>query len=180
MAHEVETKVLGIDTAALKGKLSVAGAKETASTMLRVDWYRPQGIKEGEDPWFLRIRTDAEGRHEVTWKAKSEILGTARRHKEINFMIDEPEKLADLFAELGLERYAHQEKKRTSYTLAKWRFEIDEYPHMPPFLEIEGTSNEHVEEAIALLGLQAHTPWARGERILIQERYHLDWYDMRF
>ena len=98
--------------------------------------------------WFLRIRSNSEGVSEVTWKARSDILGTARKHKEIDFTIGEPEKLA-IFAELGLERYAHQDKQRTSFVLKDWRVDIDCYPKMPPLLEIEGSSERHVREAIA-------------------------------
>lgn len=130
--------------------------------------------------WCLRIRSNSEGKHEVTWKAKSEILGTVRKHKEINFHIDEPEELSDLFEEIGLEKYAHQEKDRTSFTLKDWLFEIDDYPGMPPFMEIEGSSEEHVNEAIILLGLEKNRTWTEGERTLIQKVYGLDWYDMKF
>lgn len=115
MAHEIETKVLDIDGEEIKNKLSVFGAKKILETRLIVDWYRWMGEKEGEEPWFLRIRSDSEGKSEVTWKAKSDILGIARKHKEINFPIADAEKLSDLFQEIGLEKYAHQEKDRTSF-----------------------------------------------------------------
>lgn len=137
-------------------------------------------MKKGQDPWFLRIRSNSEGKHEVTWKAKSDILGTARRHKEIDFTIAEPEKLADLFGELGLEVYAHQEKDRVSFSHKDWRFDLDRYPKMPPFLEIEGASEDHVKEAVALLGVSKNRTWAKGERMLIEELFGLDWYDMKF
>jgi adenylate cyclase class 2 len=180
MANEIETKVLDIDEAAVKEKLAALGAQKIKETVLSVDWFRPKGIKEGEDPWFLRIRTDGTGAHEVTWKPKSEIIGNVRRHKEINFSIGDREALADLFEELGLELYAHQEKKRSSFTLPSWRFDIDQYPKMPAFMEVEGMSAEHVNEAIALLGLAGNRTWAEGERTLIQKIYGLDWYEMRF
>jgi adenylate cyclase class 2 len=180
MAHEIETKVLDINEQEIKAKLEKLGAKKILETRLIVDWYREKGVEEGEDPWFLRIRSNSEGKHEVTWKAKSDILGTARKHKEINFNIQEPEKLADLFEELGLEQYAHQEKDRTSYTLKDWRVDIDQYPAMPAYMEIEGNSEEHVKEAITLLGIDQNRTWAKGERILIQDTYGLDWYDMKF
>lgn len=180
MAHEIETKVLDIDVAGLKQKLTSLGAKKIQETRLIVDWYRIKGVKEGEDPWFLRIRSDSSGKHEVTWKAKSDILGITRKHKEINFLIPEPPKLADLFEELGLERYAHQEKDRVSFDLEDWQFDIDQYPKMPAYMEIEGTSEENVKAAIKLLGLEKNRTWAKGERILIQETYGLDWYEMRF
>ncbi len=180
MAYEIETKVLDIDNRAMRERLRSLGARKISETRLAVTWYRPRGTKEGEDPWFLRIRSNSEGKHEVTWKAKSEILGTARKHKEINFTVAEPEKLADLFLEIGLERYAYQEKERTSFEYKNWRFDIDQYPGMPAFLEIEGESEGHVKEAITFLDLANNRTWAKGERTLIQEVYDLDWYNMKF
>jgi adenylate cyclase class 2 len=180
MAHEIETKVLDIDARVIKEKLVSFDAKKIQETRLIVDWYRIKGIKEGEDPWFLRIRSNSEGKHEVTWKAKSNILGVAAKHKEINFNIPEPEKLADLFEELNLEKYAHQEKDRISFVYKDWQFDIDQYPKMPAYLEIEGSSEESINEALKLLNLENNKTWAKGERILIQDTYGLDWYDMRF
>ncbi len=180
MAQEIETKVLDIELGQILKRLVSLGATKKKEGRLTVGWYRPKGMVEGEDPWFLRIRSNHEGVHEVTWKAKSDILGTARRHKEINFVIHDPEKLADLFQEIGLEKYAHQEKDRTSFVLDRWSFDIDQYPKIPPFIEIEGESEEHVREAVRLLGLENNQTWAKGERILIQDIYKTDWYDLRF
>lgn len=180
MTHEVETKVLEVDAKAVVKKLAALGAKKVQDTRLSVTWFRFKGVKKGEDPWFLRIRSDSSGKSEVTWKAKSDILGTARKHKEINFDIAEPTKLADLFGELELESYATQEKDRVSFLLKNWRFDLDIYPRVPPFLEIEGESEAHVNEAIKFLGLSAHRTWAKGERMLIEDVYKLDWYDMKF
>lgn len=180
MAHEIETKVLDIDLKKVKEKLNSLGAEKIQDTRLIVDWFRPKGEKAGEENWFLRIRSYSNGKHEVTWKAISDILGTARKHKEINFNLTEPEKLGDLFEEIGLEKYAHQEKDRTSFTYKNWQFDIDQYPDMPAFMEIEGNSEEHIKEAIKLLKLENNKTWAKGERILIQDTYNLDWYSMKF
>ena len=180
MSHEIETKVLDIDAGDAVARLEKLGAEKKQQTRLVVDWYRPIGVGEGEDPWYLRVRSNSEGSHEVTWKAKSEILGNARKHKEINFLIGEPEKVSDLFEELGLEKYAHQEKDRTTFVLKDWQFDLDQYPGMPAYLEIEGASEAHVNEAMQLLGLEKNRTWAKGERILIQELFGLNWYDMHF
>ena len=180
MANEIETKVLDINPDKVIRKLVLLGAKKVQETTLTVAWHRLKGIKEGDDPWFLRIRSNSAGKHEVTWKAKSNIQGVTRKHKEINFLIEFPDQLADLFYEIGLEKYAHQEKIRTSFTLKEWSFDIDQYPNAPAFLEIEGPSEESVKKAIKLLGLEKNQTWAKGERILIQEIFKLDWYDMRF
>lgn len=180
MAHETESTILDIDADAIKKKLVALGAEKTRDTILCVSWFRIKGVKEGEDPWYLRVRSDAEGGHEVTWKGKSDILGASRTHKEINFVVSDPEKMGGIFEAIGLENYAYQEKKRTSFTFKNWQFDIDHYPGMPPYLEIEGSSENHVQEAIRLLGLEGNRTWAKGERLLIQTVYDLDWYKMRF
>ncbi len=184
MAYEIETKILGIDPDAIKEKLASLGGTKSQEVRLTVDWYRITGIKEGEDPWFLRIRSyEAQGietRHEVTWKAKSQVTGNVRKHKEINFDTQSPQQLADLFEELGLERYAHQEKDRISFILKDCQFDIDQYPGMPAYMEIESPSEDAVNGAIKALGLEGHAASPEGERKLIQNSYGLDWYDMRF
>lgn len=181
MAHEIETKVLDIEKDTVISILKNLGAEEKGQkTKLSVTWFRKSGITEGQDPWFLRIRSYDDQKHEVTWKAKSEIIGQVRKHKEINFFINEPEKLSDLFEEIELEKYAHQEKYRTSFTLEDWQFDIDEYPGMPAFIEIEGTSEEHIKEAMEKLGIKTNKTWTAGERTLIQDIYKLDWYNMKF
>ncbi len=180
MTHETESTVLDIDAEAIKKKLESLGAKKMRDAVLKVRWYRIKGTKEGEDPWYLRIRSDSEGNHEVTWKGRSDVLGASRTHKEINLTVSDPEKMGAFFEAVGLEYYAYQEKKRISFSLRDWLFEIDSYPGMPPYLEIEGSSEEHVREAIKLLGLENNRTWARGERLLIQTVYNLDWYKMKF
>lgn len=180
MSHEIEIKVLDIDKDKVLNKIIALGAQKIQETRLSVDWYRPKGVQEGEDPWFLRIRSNSQGKYEVTWKARSDITGVARRHKEINFFSEHPRELEDLFEEIGLEKYAHQEKDRVSFTYKDFSFDIDTYPHMPPYLEIEGTSEQYIKDAMTMLALENNKTWAEGERTLIQNVYGLDWYSMQF
>ncbi len=181
MAHEVETKVLDVDKNFIAGKLEKLGAKKILETRLVVDWYGPKGLTHhGDDPWYLRTRSYGNTKHEVTWKGKSDILGASRKHQEINFIISDPKKFEDFLFALHLEKYAHQEKDRTSWTLNNWRFDLDQYPEMPAYLEIEGTDENHIQEALKLLGLSDNKTSSEGERVLIQKEYNLDWNNMRF
>lgn len=180
MAIEIETKVLDIDPKDILKKLEKLGAKKLQETRLRVDWYRPAGVKDGEENWYLRIRTHKSGKYEVTWKPKSKHQGLVRINRDINFLIEEAEKLDELFFELGLEKNAYQEKDRTSYQYKDWLFEIDQYPGMPPFLEIEGHSEAHIKKAMKLLGIEKNRTWNDGEKSLINKVYNLDWNTMKF
>jgi len=178
--NEVETKILNVDKSQLESKLNSLGAKKILDTKLVVNWYRPQGCTDGQDPWFLRIRSYSDGKSEVTWKGKSTVLGVARQHPEINLLTSEPTKLSELFKAIGLELYAHQEKYRLSWILDDYRFDLDQYPQMPAYLEIEGQSEDHIQAAIKLLDLTEHEASSEGERVLIQTKYSLNWHDMKF
>lgn len=180
MQFETETKILNVNKKEIKQVLDFLGAKKILDTQFIVDWYQDSGTVEGKEPWYLRIRSDVEGNHELTWKGKSEKLGTSRTHKEIKLAVSDPEAARAFLKELGLENYARQEKFRTSWKLKGWRFDLDEYPGMPAYLEIEGKSEDHIQEAIKLLGLENHKTSSEGERILIQQEYGLDWYNMKF
>lgn len=179
MAQEIETKILDINAEEVKRNLLALGAQKIQETRLFVDWFQAKGEGEGSANWFLRIRSNSEGKHEVTWKGDPQTVGIAKVRREINFLVEEPEKVADLFEGIGLEKYGHQEKDRTSFSFKDWHFDIDTYPGMPPYLEIEGKSEEHLKEGVKLLGLENNRTYNKGERTLIQEVFGLDWYDMR-
>ena len=134
MAYEIETKILDINADEIKSNLLALGAQKIQETRLSINWYQVKGTKEGNEDWFLRIRSYSEGRHEVTWKSKSVEVGITKQQEEINFTIAEPKKLANLFEKLDLETYGHQEKDRISFSFKDWHFDIDQYPGMPPFL----------------------------------------------
>jgi len=180
MAHETETKVLNVNKNLISRKMKGLGAKEILRTRYIVRWFWPKGSKEGKTPWYLRIRTTSEGTSEITFKGISKKLGTSRTHREINVHVEDPIKVSELFIALGLEQYAYQEKDRISWIYKHWRFELDRYPDMPEYLEIEGKSEKHINEAIQLLQLKNHKTSNEGERILIQEEYNLNWYTMKF
>lgn len=148
--------------------------------MLRVDWSNPVGIPKGDSPWFLRVRSYGNDKIEVNWKAKSEIVGIACKHKEINVLVNDHDSMKDLFEEIGLYCYAHQEKKRLSWELGGVNFDLDTYPGMKSYLEIEAESEEKITEYIKKLELEKNETWNDGERTLIENKYSLDWAEMRF
>jgi uncharacterized protein (DUF362 family) len=51
---------------------------------------------------------------------------------------------------------------------------------MPAYLEIEGNSEESIQEAIKLLGLEKNIATPKGERAVIKNNYNLNWFDLRF
>jgi len=178
--YEIETKVLEVNVEDIKNKLRNIGAEEIQDTRLTVDWYCPSGAMKDGHPWYLRVRKTSDGKSEISWKSLEKIVGNTRQSEEININSSDFESSKNLFHAIGLEHYAHQEKDRISFKYENWSFDLDTYPNMPAYLEIEGTSHNHVQEAIYLLGLEKHESISQGETKLIKERYGLDWYQMNF
>lgn len=180
MPQEIETKVLDIDPTVVEARLRNIKGEKLLSSRITVDWFWEPGTLLGEEPWFLRVRSYSNGKVEITWKGKSEKMDVARQHTEINILVDSHEKTCDFFEAIGLVRYAHQEKDRSSWKLGNVQVDVDTYPDMPSYLEIEGPSEQSIQEAITTLQLQSHKTSNEGERILITNEYGLNWFDMRF
>lgn len=178
--HEIETKVLEVDVNSVIEKLSKLGAEKIQEVSLVVDWFSLSGFDKDHQPWFLRVRSYSTGKIEITWKGKHEMEGAVRKVKEVNLSVDSHEKTKILFESIGLVCYAHQEKKRISYKLGNVQFDLDTYPKMPPYLEIEAQSEKEITEMVKKLSLEKHETWNDGEKILIEEKYKLNWCDMHF
>lgn len=178
--HEIETKILEIDTDSVIKKLFELGATKIKDTRLIVDWYCTKEALESGHPWYLRVRSTSDGKNEITWKSLETFVGNTRQSKEINIDVSDFDKAKSILESIGLVNYAHQEKDRISFTYQDWNFDLDQYPEMPAYLEIEGISEDHIGEAIKLLELQNNEALSQGETKLIRERYGLDWNNIRF
>jgi adenylate cyclase class 2 len=178
--QEIETKVLEVDVEEVSSKIEAIGAKKTNDVLLKVDWFSMPENPPDKQPWFLRVRSYSAGKIEVTWKGDLEVLGVSRKVKEINVMVEDHEKMKLLFEAIGLVVYAHQEKKRVSWELGNVKFDLDTYPNMPAYLEIEARSENEIKEMIEKLGLDKNQTWNDGERTLIEGKYKLNWSSMHF
>ena len=178
--HEIETKVLEVDADSVAEKLNKLGAEKIQDVMLKVDWFSLPNLVKENHPWYLRVRSYSSGKTEITWKGKPEITGTVRKVEEINVLVDDHEKTKKLFLSLGLVCYAHQEKKRVSWKLLNVQFDMDTYPKMPTYLEIEAESEKEIVDMMKKLDLGKLSTWNEGERVLIERKYQLNWHDMRF
>ncbi len=178
--QEIETKILEVDKEKIRKILESLGAKEVQNTRLTVDWYSPEGVGKKKHDWYLRIRTGGNGKSETTLKSAPKITGNIKQVEEITVQVDDPTSMGKIFEKIGLVCSAHQEKDRVSWLYKGWRFDLDQYPGMPAYLEIEGESQAHIEEAIKLLNLEKYKSVSEGERVLIENEYKLNWSDMRF
>ena len=107
--HEIETKILEINSKDIADKLDSLGAEKIQDVVLKVDWFSSPNFLKENLLYYLRLRSYSSGKVEITWKGKSEMLGSVRKIKEINVLVDDYKNTKMLFEALGFICYAHQE-----------------------------------------------------------------------
>lgn len=110
---------------------------------------------------WVRLR-ESNGKTTITLKQifGRKVVDGIRYHsidgvKEIEIQIDNAAVGNQLLQELGYYSKNYQEKKRISYLLPdNIEIDIDQWPHIPPYLEIEAPSRELVYSTLYLLGFK--------------------------
>ncbi|MGX1755684.1 class IV adenylate cyclase [Streptomyces lydicus] len=146
--HEYEAKFLEIDVDALRDHLKAAGAEQVFPKTLFTRLIFENDTVQGEQ--WLRLR-DEGGKTTLTLKQvtdASHINGTT----EIEVEVSDLEKTAELLKALGLRQVRYQQNYREEWQLDGVTYDLDTWPGLPTFLEIEGSSEQAVRGAAAELG----------------------------
>jgi adenylate cyclase class 2 len=102
------------------------------------------------DGW-IRIRDEGD-KITLTFKQSEENeFGGA---KEIEVSVSDYKKTIDIFLSLGMTVHSDQETKRESWLLNNVQIELDEWPWLNPFIEIEANSEEEVKSTAENLGFK--------------------------
>ena len=112
-------------------------------------------VRDSQDRFFKWIRLRQNGdRIEFTIKyiysTEEEYDIDKVREYEIN--VDSLETANKIIEEMGYLKKKYIEKKRTSYELDGTKIEIDEWPLIKPYVEIEGESSEKIYDIVSRLG----------------------------
>lgn len=99
---------------------------------------------------WVRLRDTGDG---VTLCVKEISTDAVDGTRETEVTVDDFAEAAELLRLAGLKSRGYQENRRTSYKLGAVRLEVDEWPRIPPYLEIEADDEAQVWEAAAALGL---------------------------
>ncbi len=175
--REIEVKFLEIDKSALIEKLSSLGAKDQGEELIT-----EQIFHDAEGDWyaqrkFARIRKTGKG---IFFTFKHVEERTATGTIEIEFPITEPEKMKEFLEALGLVMDRAQEKKRHKFKLGDVIVDIDTWPKVPTYVELEGPSEEDIKTAAEKLGFD----WSKGifgtSDTVIREVYKIDLRKIQF
>jgi adenylate cyclase class 2 len=155
--EEIEIKILNIHPQELEQKLQSIGAERTNEFFYRVRAFDFPGLPlANERHAWVRLRTDGE-ETELSYKQR---LGVTSHDgsipdegmEEIEVKVSDFEHTALILSRIGMVEKFYQEKKRIRYRKGDIEYDIDTWPLIPPYLEIEGRSMEAIEEAAQELG----------------------------
>lgn len=138
--------MLEVDVPELETKLHTLKAKKIGGRVQKRYVYDFNPKKEGS---WVRLRTNGT---KTTLTIKEIHSDNIDGTKELEITVDDFEKTNQLLEKLGYKNKGYQENKRVSYELDGVQIEIDFWPKIPPYMEVEAKSAKQVEETLRKLG----------------------------
>lgn len=147
MNTEYEIRVLEIDKEKLIKKLEELGAEFKGDNEQKRYVY---DIIPKEDGKWIRLRTNG---RKTTHTYKNVVKTTIDGTKELEVEVSDFEKTNELLENMGIKSRGYQENKRTQYILNGVEIDIDSWPMIPTYVEIEGKNEEEVMNTLEILEL---------------------------
>ncbi|MFA6533654.1 MAG: class IV adenylate cyclase [Patescibacteria group bacterium] len=153
--QEIEVKFLNVDPEAIEAKLAAIGARKVGEYFYRRQVFDYPDWRLNADHSWLRLRDEGD---QITLSFKKRLGvkadgGNDDGMEETEIIVSDFGKTAELFLRLGLVNKHYVENRRRRWQKDGVEFDLDFYPDLEPYLEIEAPSQELVEAAIGWLGL---------------------------
>lgn len=168
MHTEYEVRVLDINKDNLIKKLEELGATKIADFEYK---RRVFNFNPPTDTKWIRLRTDGNKTTLTIKKMESlEIDGT----KEMEIEVSSFEETNRILEELGYKAHTYQQNRRTRYVLNDVELDIDTWPYIPTYLEIEGKDEKSVKDMIKLLDVDESKVTSIDVQSVFKEFYKID------
>ncbi|MBQ6593511.1 CYTH domain-containing protein [Candidatus Saccharibacteria bacterium] len=166
MKLEIEAVFCDIDKNALRDKLKSLGAKLIAPErkMIRTVFH----FSDERPHSFVRVRDEGD---KIVLTFKEVHDGIVIGKKEINIIVDDYDATVELMRVLGLREKSYEESMRESWMLDGAEIDIDTWPWLPPYAEVEGTSVENMTAVSEKLGFNMSDA-LYGSVGLVYEKYY--------
>lgn len=151
MQTEIEAKFLNVEHNEMREKLKELGAKcvHTNRRMKRRNFDFPNGKLEKIAGW-VRVRDEGE---KITLSYKQLNDRSLHGTKEVNLQIDNFAAACEFLKSIGLEETSYQETERETWVVDDCEVELDTWPWIKPFIEIEASTESKLKLVAHKLGL---------------------------
>ena len=149
MKTEIEAKFLSVDHDAIRAALTRLDAtlEQPMRPMRRVTIDNPELKAKNA---FVRVRDEGD---RVTFTYKQFDALSIDGAKEIETTVGDFETAVSLLSAIGLPYRSLQESKRETWRLHNTEIVLDLWPHLDPYIEIEGDSESAIRGVAEALGL---------------------------
>ena len=147
---ENEVRFLEVDVDAIKHQLKKLGATNLGEDLLEERIYYNESLSWRDEGKLVRIRKTS---NTISMSFKQYGQGTIGDTKEIEIMVSDVEHTHSFLESIGLICKRIQEKKRHSYHLEGVDIEIDYWPNIPAYLELESSSTRQLQDIAEKLHL---------------------------
>lgn len=182
---EIELKILEIDVEAMRDKLRAAGCEYAGREFQRnyMYDYPDRRLYEQMDGSYVRLRLRRwpdTGAEETLLTYKQTISRTAYKiAEETETTVGDFTAMDTFLQKMGLVQVRIDEKLRETWTLPGLHFEIDEWAGLPPYLEIEASSESDVDRGLDLMGYTRADTTAQNLREVLA-KYKIEATTLRF
>ena len=150
MQKEIETRFLDIDKNAFVKKLISLGAIDKGEEKLEeLIFYDEEMLWKAKDK-FVRLRK-IKDKTKLTYKTREgRAVDSAQ---EIELEVSDFNKCSEIFQNIGLKTIRQLEKYRRTLEFSDVIVDIDTWPKIPTYAEIEGSSVESLKNIVKQIGL---------------------------
>ncbi|HUC31408.1 MAG TPA: class IV adenylate cyclase [Candidatus Paceibacterota bacterium] len=154
--EEIEIKFLDVDREALERRLNELGAKKVGDYHYRRVVFDHPDFRLDKNASWLRLRDEGD-KVTLTFKQRLGVdadhpLGGDKGMYERETIVQDFDATREILLKIGLVEKMYQENKRTRYVLNEIECDIDTWPLLEPYLEIEGKSWDEVYRTAETLG----------------------------
>ena len=152
--EEIEVKFLNINKEEIEKKLLVLGAVKVGDFFYRRSVFDYADLRLDKEGAWVRLRDEGD-KVMLSFKQRLGMQGNSGNDDgmyESETEVGNFDATADILRKIGLTDKFYFENKRTRYVLDGVEFDIDEWPLLSPYLEIEAKSWNDIDKAVALLG----------------------------
>ena len=167
---EIEVRFLNIDKSALVDKLIAIGAQDKNEILLSETIFYDPDLSWLEERRFVRIRKSGETIKFTYKENKDQTIDSAF---EIEFEISDKKEAEKFLEKVGVVAYREQEKKRHSFCVENFNIDIDTWPNIPPYVEIEGPSEEALREFSKALGFDWNDAVFEDAKFILENHYNV-------
>jgi adenylate cyclase, class 2 len=170
---EYEVKFFPINLEEMRQKLKDAEASLKTPERLMRRCVFAADANPGMDCTYIRIRDEG---NKVTMSAKQHAAdGKMDSQKEYETTVKDFETTHQILLSAGLTQTGYQENKRETWEMPSGTLvELETWPELPNYLEIEGKSEEAVKKAAALLGLDWSEHIVQSNDYLYAQHWNID------